>query len=229
MIQPYRFACRQCPQNKWLNPNLITPDYTCKLNQNHILCQCCLEAMPDRNDEININNSIPKQNCSLCFRSFCNLYWGCRKDTCKSCLVKFVDFKVDNSCLINLINDNQYESKIFSDWLTRSKKEIQNIFDECIAQFKNGIFQLQNFNQIDLFEKIVCQKCGIMLFKSLAYQYRLKISNNEFLSNFNFFLNNLFILTNNFLKGHVRPDCHWGKNCRTQRHNLEHAKYLRSY
>jgi hypothetical protein len=33
----------------------VPPGFQCPMNQNHILCQCCLQPMPDRRDEADIH------------------------------------------------------------------------------------------------------------------------------------------------------------------------------
>ena len=91
-----------------------------------------MEAFPDRNQEINRNPLLPKQSCSMCFTSYCNLYWGCNKGGCKKCLIKFKDFEADNECLNLIINDNQYESQLFSDWIVRTYQNFQDIFNEFV-------------------------------------------------------------------------------------------------
>ena len=35
------------------------PPYICRVNQNHVLCQCCLQPMPDRRLEA----GCPPQQC----------------------------------------------------------------------------------------------------------------------------------------------------------------------
>jgi len=64
-----RFVCRQCPQGGlgmfiffcwiWLNSDLflaiVPAGFQCPVNQNHILCQCCIQPMPDRRDEVDIH------------------------------------------------------------------------------------------------------------------------------------------------------------------------------
>ncbi|CAF0893592.1 unnamed protein product [Brachionus calyciflorus] len=206
--QPFRFTCRQCPQNKHLNQNILAPEYTCTPFQNHLLCQCCLEAFPDRNNEINRNSLLPKQNCSMCLISYCNLYWGCNKGGCKKCLIKFKDYEPDDDCLNLLINENKYESQLFSDWLVRNNLNLKDIFSECIIKLKNGIYKLTNANTNDPLEKVVCRKCANILFGELSYQFRFELPNYIFFGN----------SVNN-----QRPDCYWGKECRTQKHNFNHS------
>ena len=179
MIQPYRFTCRQCPQNKWLNAGYKAPDFTCNINQNHLLCQCCLEAMPDRTVEIGNNPLLPKQSCKLCFKPYCDLYWGCRKFGCKKCLVKFVNYDPDMQSLDSLILDNLHESRIFSDWMVRKNKTIVQIFNECIQKLLIGTYKTEKVDQNTALECYLCRTCCLTLFKELAYQYRNDISNDE--------------------------------------------------
>ncbi|CAG2197656.1 CHFR [Mytilus edulis] len=66
------------------------PPYICPLVQNHVLCQCCLQPMPDRRAQaINPANNIPPQQCQICYRAYCHAYWGCTKNECTGCIGKF--------------------------------------------------------------------------------------------------------------------------------------------
>ena len=181
--QPFHpFACRQCPQNKWLNqrqPLIGAPDYTCTPYQNHLLCQCCLEPFPDRNNEIARDPLLPKQNCSMCLKSFCNMYWGCRRAACRRCLTKFADLNVDVDCLPELIGENKFESELFTDWLRRSAKTIDQVFAECKQKLVNKEFELRNVTADEALDKVVCRECGLKLFRELAYQYRRDLPNDD--------------------------------------------------
>ncbi|GFN96604.1 E3 ubiquitin-protein ligase chfr-like [Plakobranchus ocellatus] len=105
-----RPVCRQCPDyNPATDPTAfiaaaqagpsadpdakrfpIAPLFLCKQRADHVLCLCCLQPMPDRRKEFNFRPdcSVPPQQCSLCYRSFCHAYWGCRKADCDGCLAK---------------------------------------------------------------------------------------------------------------------------------------------
>jgi E3 ubiquitin-protein ligase CHFR len=189
------------------------PDFTCTPYQNHLLCQCCLEPFPDRSNEIELQRAmLPKQSCSMCFKSFCNLYWGCRKlnvaaGGCKKCLSRFVDLEVDVECLEGLICENQYESKLFSDWLVRENKTVKEVFTECLQKVMLGEFKSERIERNKVLDHVVCLDCGLGLFRDLAYQYRASVPRDQFID-----------------KKLTRPDCFYGKNCRTQKHNLDHAK-----
>ena len=61
-----RFLCRQCPpgtinQSSSVSVHLFSlgnaTNYQCRPGQNHILCQCCVQPMPDRQGEPNIHQS----------------------------------------------------------------------------------------------------------------------------------------------------------------------------
>lgn len=78
------------------------PAFTCAVNQNHILCQCCLQIFPDRRAEQVHNPNIPPQQCAICYKAYCHAYWGCRKADCNGCLAKFQG----KSCLRNYVTLN---------------------------------------------------------------------------------------------------------------------------
>jgi rubrerythrin len=87
--------------------------------------------------------------------------------------------KMDNDCLKSIINDNDFESQILSDWLVRNKKTTQQMFDECIEKLKNGQYKTGLLKNDETLDRFVCRSCGIALFKELAYQYRSDISNDD--------------------------------------------------
>lgn len=62
------------------------PPYQCPANQNHVLCQCCLQIFPDRRIERNTNPDLPPQQCECLVYTYTCMYlfWGCIKD-CVNC------------------------------------------------------------------------------------------------------------------------------------------------
>lgn len=172
--QPYHMTCRQCPQNKWIiqRDPIAGPDYTCTPYQNHLLCQCCLQAFPDRSGEIARNPLLPKQSCSMCLKSFCDMYWRCNRAGCRRCLSKFADLNVDVDFLAELINENKFESQLFAEWLTRENKTLAEVFAECKRQLLNGVYELETVRSNEALDKVVCRQCGLKLFRQLVYQYR---------------------------------------------------------
>ena len=77
------------------------PGYTCTPQQTHILCQCCLEPMPDlrsRYSESRPNNPDERpMECRLCMRTYCHAFWGCRKSSCNGCIGKLKDLTFDHT------------------------------------------------------------------------------------------------------------------------------------
>ncbi|XP_013781661.1 E3 ubiquitin-protein ligase CHFR-like [Limulus polyphemus] len=180
------------------------PIYVCQPNQTHVLCQCCMEPMPDRRVESRSNPSISAQQCSLCCRPFCHMYWVCRKPGCFGCLNKFADIQFGDKCLPTLVNDNSFESQILVNYLNFHNKSWRELQQECIARLESGEFSCpDNLSSYS----VLCYPCGLRNFKALAYCYRKGISNDS--------------LPEDVTR---RQDCYWGKNCRTQKHNASHAQ-----
>ena len=138
--------------------------------------------MPDRNDEIKQNPLLAKQACSMCFQAYCQLYWGCRNLACRKCLTRFGEMKVTNEFFNTIINDNKYESELFSDWAVRENKTLKEIFDECIEEVRFGKFKAGLVNAKDTLNRVICRDCGLGVFRELAYQYRLNIPSDKFFS-----------------------------------------------
>lgn len=115
----------------------------------------------------------------MCFTPYCNLYWGCNKDGCKKCLIHFKEFVPDIDCLKLLINENEYESNLFSNWIQQKNKKIEDIFQDCLAKLEIGKYKLSTINTNDPLNKIVCRKCATKLFRELAYQFRTEIPNEQ--------------------------------------------------
>jgi E3 ubiquitin-protein ligase CHFR len=170
-----------------------------------------MEPFPDRSNEIQLQqaNVLPKQSCMMCFKSYCNLYWGCRKNGCRKCLGRFIDLEVDVDVLDGLICENQYESRLFSDWMAREGKTARQLFTDCVQRLIAGEYKMEKVEREKVLDHVVCRACGIGLFRELAYQFRATLPRSVFID-----------------KEVARPDCFYGRKCRTQTHNFEHAKYV---
>ncbi|XP_060073943.1 E3 ubiquitin-protein ligase CHFR-like isoform X2 [Ylistrum balloti] len=185
------------------------PDYRCKQNQTHVLCQCCLQPMPDRRPQYLADpTTIPPQQCALCYRAYCHAYWGCKKVDCMGCIGKFRDIRFGKKCLSAIILENQFESQVLKNYLEKKNLSVKYVLDQCLAKVDTGVFSFRDPTTIQINGGTpICYACALRKFKDLAYQYRFSIPRND-------------------LPAEVtsRPDCHWGKNCRTQRHNINHAQ-----
>ncbi|KAK7495546.1 hypothetical protein BaRGS_00013244 [Batillaria attramentaria] len=225
----YRAVCRQCPGSMGASGagNILgkgdgagdvvdrdekvmptPPQFQCAPNQNHVLCQCCLQIFPDRRLERNNNPDLPPQQCTICFRAFCHAYWGCRKVDCNGCLAKLKDMKFGKKVLTSLILDNPYESEILKNYLESKGLAVQDVLEACLAKMQEGKYTCPDQARYNMNgETPLCYACALRNFKALAYQYRFDIPRDDLPAEVT-----------------ARPDCYWGKNCRTQKNRPPHAQ-----
>ncbi|XP_048411716.1 E3 ubiquitin-protein ligase CHFR isoform X2 [Stegostoma tigrinum] len=215
--QPH-ILCRQCPgyrsdsnQPTFLPGFRMTTDapstssnipvavqeYTCPARGLHLICTCCFQPMPDRRAEHEQNPTITPQQCTICLRPFCHMYWGCTRVGCSGCLARFCDVNFGEKCLDGIINNNSYESDILKNYLSSKGLTWKDMLQECLLALQREKFVLTDYHVTT--NVVLCYCCGLHNFRELAYQYRQNIPASE-------------------LPGSVtaRPDCYWGRNCRTQ-------------
>ncbi|XP_039188287.1 E3 ubiquitin-protein ligase CHFR [Crotalus tigris] len=222
--QPY-VLCRQCPgYRRQTIPPLTSPDqegktepgqvpgdspstssnfptavqeYVCPAQGSHIFCTCCFQPMPDRRAEREQNQNIAPQQCTICLQSFCHLYWGCVRVSCLGCLAPFCELNLGDKCLDGVLNGNNYESDILKDYLQSKGLTWKDMLNESLLALHKGTFILPDYRITG--ETVLCYFCGLRTFRELAYQYRQNIPSVELPA----------AVTS-------RPDCYWGRNCRTQ-------------
>ena len=79
-----------------------------------------------------------------------------------------------------LINNNQYESELFSKYLMLKQMDIQRVFNTCIDEYKNGNYKL--LKRENALEIAICRECAFKLFQELVYQYRSHLSTDTIFS-----------------------------------------------
>ncbi|KAM9391518.1 LOW QUALITY PROTEIN: E3 ubiquitin-protein ligase CHFR [Pholidichthys leucotaenia] len=167
-------------------------EYRCPPGARHFVCTCCLQLMPDRQAELN------NQRCWDCQQPFCHMYWGfCHGVDCQGCLAPFSDLNLTDKCLDGVLNNNNYESEVLRNYLFSKGKSWKDLLHESLQGLQQGSYSLAD-RRISA-QTPLCLRCGLRLFKELAYQYRQKIPASE-----------LPVAVTS------RPDCYWGRNCRTQ-------------
>ncbi|CAF3932907.1 unnamed protein product [Adineta steineri] len=199
-----RFVCRQCPQGA----GAVVAGFQCPANQNHILCQCCVQPMPDRRDELDVH-----QHCEVCHQFFCNIYFEqCQRPGCLGCLNRLRDFNFSPRHLTNLVKDNPVESQIVQDYLTTNRKTMRDLLVECCDRLDRNEFTCIGIDRNAAIpsSKITCYKCGLKMFKELAYQFRASMKQDDITP---------VIMRN-------RDNCYYGHKCRTQYTKLNHAQKL---
>ncbi|XP_075960407.1 E3 ubiquitin-protein ligase CHFR [Anarhichas minor] len=172
------------------------PEYRCPPQGYHLVCTCCLQPMPDRRAEPN-GEQVIAQRCVLCQRPFCHMYWGCQRIGCQGCLARFSELNLTDKCLDGVLNNNNYESEILQNYLSSRGKSWRDLLQESLQAFQQGNYYLSDWRISP--NAIVCFCCGLRAFKELAYKYRQNIPSPELPA----------AVTS-------RPDCYWGRNCRTQ-------------
>ncbi|XP_066510581.1 E3 ubiquitin-protein ligase CHFR-like isoform X2 [Hoplias malabaricus] len=221
LSQPY-MMCRQCPGYRrdfssapWIcsstqeegavkapgdGPSTSTDtctvpqEFKCPPHGGHLICSCCLQPMPDRRSE-HISNS--PQHCMVCQRPFCHLYWGCQRIGCQGCLAHFSDLNLTAKCMDGVLNNNNYESEILQNYLSSRGKTWRDLLLEALQATQQGLYHLTDYRISP--SSLLCYCCGLRYFKELAYKYRENIPAAELPA----------AVTS-------RPDCYWGRNCRTQ-------------
>ncbi|XP_064209778.1 E3 ubiquitin-protein ligase CHFR [Anguilla rostrata] len=171
-------------------------EYTCSPQGGHVICTCCLQPMPDRRGEL-IGQQFSAQQCTVCQRPFCHMYWGCQRIGCQGCLARFSELNLTEKCLDGALNSNNYESDILRNYLASRGMTWKEMLHEGLLALQQGTFYLSDYRITA--NAVLCYCCGLRAFKELAYKYRQNIPPSELPA----------AVTS-------RPDCYWGRNCRTQ-------------
>ncbi|KAJ8005797.1 hypothetical protein DPEC_G00121610 [Dallia pectoralis] len=177
-------------------PTTAPQDYSCPPQGSHVICTCCLQPMPDRRAEP-IGQQVSAQQCVACQRPFCHMYWGCQRIGCHGCLARFNELNLTDKCLDGVLNSNNYESEILQRYLSTRGMSWRDMLQEGLQGLQQGTFYLSDYRINS--NAILCFCCGLRAFKELAYKYRQNIPSSELPA----------AVTS-------RPDCYWGRNCRTQ-------------
>ncbi|XP_063641381.1 E3 ubiquitin-protein ligase CHFR isoform X20 [Pan troglodytes] len=172
-------------------------DYVCPLQGSHALCTCCFQPMPDRRAEREQDPRVAPQQCAVCLQPFCHLYWGCTRTGCYGCLAPFCELNLGDKCLDGVLNNNSYESDILKNYLATRGLTWKNMLTESLVALQRGVFLLSDYRVTG--DTVLCYCCGLRSFRELTYQYRQNIPASE-----------LPVAVTS------RPDCYWGRNCRTQ-------------
>ncbi|CAF2951042.1 unnamed protein product [Rotaria sp. Silwood2] len=208
-VSNVRLICRQCPTREFgrtTNMNIVSTGFQCCPNQNHILCQCCIQPMPDRQDEPNIH-----QSCEICHQYFCNIYFQqCQRQDCLGCLNQLRNFNFAPRHLSNFVNDNPIESQIVQNYVTSHGATMRELLVECCQRLDRRQFTCTGIdrNVAVPSKRILCYKCALNIFKELVYQFRVSMKQNDILP----------IAMRN------RENCYYGKQCRTQYTRSVHAQ-----
>uniref|UniRef100_A0A9J8CIJ8 E3 ubiquitin-protein ligase CHFR n=1 Tax=Cyprinus carpio carpio TaxID=630221 RepID=A0A9J8CIJ8_CYPCA len=223
LSQPY-MMCRQCPGYRkelsaapWLceaaqsegpakvpgdgpstssDTSTAPQEFRCPPQGSHLICSCCLQPMPDRRLE-HLPPQMSPQHCMVCQKPFCHVYWGCQRIGCHGCLARFSELNLNDKCLDGVFNGNQYESEVLQNYLTSRGMSWRHMLQEALQAVQQGLYQLSDYRITA--NAFLCYCCGLRTFRELAYKYREHIPAPELPDSVT-----------------TRPNCYWGRNCRTQ-------------
>ncbi|OCT98331.1 E3 ubiquitin-protein ligase CHFR-like [Xenopus laevis] len=174
-----------------------TQEYVCPSHGRHVICNCCFQPMPDRRAEREHNSHVAPQQCTICLEHFCHMYWGCNRMGCFGCLAPFCELNLGDKCLDGVLNNNNYESDILKNYLASRGLTWKDMLNESLAAVQRGVFMIPDYRINGT--TVLCYFCGLRNFRILIYQYRQNIPASE-----------LPVTVTS------RPNCYWGRNCRTQ-------------
>ena len=187
--------CRQCSQR--------IDGFQCGQDTQHTKCVKCNQFMPIRDN----------QNCEVCNRPYCNLYWR----TGRKCRngVETVGNYINTWASIpqNAINKNGFERNLLESYLQSKNIPMTRLADDLVGSAEDNQWEL-NLGKLYLVGKkmrinrrtLVCQECSGAVWSELLYRFRQMIGGE---------------LPENIKR---RPDCWYGRECRTQVHKLSHAQ-----
>mmetsp|Transcript_10440 Transcript_10440/g.17073 ORF Transcript_10440/g.17073 Transcript_10440/m.17073 type:complete len:517 (+) Transcript_10440:42-1592(+) len=207
-------TCRQC-----VAPG---PDgYQCIPNATeHVRCLNCYQLFPKRPPQ---QPPLPPIQCDICKNYFCDMYWGCLApmDPHPSIgsLKRLRDYDFDameSSPNLSLItgtigNGNTYEETVLRNWTQRPGASLSAAVRKVLDKLDDATLpqQLSHYGNAFQGTTVTCRSCTHQVLRKIMYEVRRSIPQEE-------------------LPQEVasRADCWYGKNCRTQRHNPDHAKRL---
>ena len=174
-------------------------------NGPHIPCAFCNRVMPVRGPDCQ-----RVQKCQGCDRVACDKYWETGCTALHGKLGKIKDWQmvqIPAQCL----NRNVVEKEILQEYMQSKNLSAQDVWRACVAKLEAAEFTCDKLlTRIQATsEHILCRNCATIVFTDLLYQYRASIPKEE-------------------LPEWVgrRVDCWYGRHCRTQGRNPDHARRL---
>jgi hypothetical protein len=203
---------RACPQCTVPSP---ADGFLCPPGGSHLKCFSCRTPFPDRP-----LCGIP-QSCAMCRMPFCDLYLGgCASQAGVGMLQAVKDHTMASSPLpVRTFGGNTIEQTILSAYLASAGVSIQDAWLECVRQFIAGAWVPDVAAVVAGVqggspgvgavspESVVCRPCSLRVFAGLLYHFRRAIPREA--------------LPPSVVS---RPNCWYGRDCRTQFHNVAHAQ-----
>lgn len=199
---PHFFGAHSLPPTKCEQCTVAATDgYLCPPGAIHVRCYSCKTPFPERP-----LCGIP-QRCELCRTPFCDLYMGgCKNPAGVGYLQPIKDHTMD-ALPARLFNGNTIEQSILSSYLATAGIGLPAAWKECVEKFGAGAWSPEFAGAPAGPTAIICKPCCQRVFSGLLYHLRRSIPRDALPDN----------VTN-------RPNCWYGKECRTQYKNIGHAQ-----
>ena len=196
---------RQCPE--CINASAID-GYRCATNALHLSCSTCSCLLAFRL----MDTTLPvdrRLSCELCNAVHCNLYKQ-TTNTNDICFVAGIHKLKEHSSISAIpptsMNNNQYERDILRNYMLSKSISAQDVYNSCMTKLESGAYTLPNYPSVTADSRL-CKSCACRVFTDLVYNYRADIPQTELPATVT-----------------SRPNCWYGRECRTQVHNHGHAQ-----
>eukprot|EP00245_Coleochaete_scutata_P012303 TRINITY_DN4746_c1_g4_i1.p1 TRINITY_DN4746_c1_g4~~TRINITY_DN4746_c1_g4_i1.p1 ORF type:complete len:446 (+),score=56.53 TRINITY_DN4746_c1_g4_i1:96-1433(+) len=223
----YVARCPQCPLPIGQDPN-PAGGFTCPLaGMVHLTCMDCMQPMPARPECVDL------QKCSICLRWHCDTYWRSQTNLrggqrgCPSAnpakLQKLVDLELTALPALTF-GGNVVEQDLTTGFMQAKNLSLKEVVASCVQKLNSGEFELPKIGLMTprggrshlpypfvpptpvTSSSTVCNLCADVVVADLLYLYRRSISKEDLEDK--------------------REDCWYGRECRTQFHNVEHGRRL---
>uniref|UniRef100_A0A673H2Q6 E3 ubiquitin-protein ligase CHFR n=1 Tax=Sinocyclocheilus rhinocerous TaxID=307959 RepID=A0A673H2Q6_9TELE len=129
---------------------------------------------------------VSPQHCMVCQKAYCHVYWGCQRIGCHGCLERFSG---------RFLSDYGYFSSQNLTLTINVWMEFLMAINTSLKSFRCVQFVYYRITA----NSFLCYCCGLRTFRELAYKYREHIPPSDLPDSVT-----------------ARPNCYWGRNCRTQ-------------
>jgi E3 ubiquitin-protein ligase CHFR len=200
-----KLKCRQCTKS--------VQGFKCAPTQQHILCSKCQQAMPQRPGTL--------QSCEGCQRHFCNLYWSsvprCPIGVIAKQLMQLELYR--NTTFTSMpptaLSENQFEQNVLVDLMRSEGTRFNDLLEAVLTDMTAGRWTPRLCRSYTDTQDVrltrnshICTGCAALLWNEMIYHYR-DISTPRLPK---------------MISG--RRPCWYGKDCKTQKHNISHAQKL---
>ncbi|KAG5485451.1 hypothetical protein LSCM1_07535 [Leishmania martiniquensis] len=177
--------------------------FQCPVRGPHLRCSACSSCFPER------PLCGRPQRCHVCSLAFCDLYkdGGCARSHVTS-FKPFKEHQPPSELPPQTFNGNTIEQDILCSYLASHRILLQDVWSAALAKLESGEWapDMVLINGALRADSPVCQRCVAVVLAGLLFHYRRQIAPEELPESVT-----------------QRPKCFYGKECRTQFRQQQHA------